>query len=122
MPQRIPSPTTIPAAGTKPKTIREYIGRVNTDTEALSIAQMESPSGWVEPGQRPDFDEFTVVLSGTLHIEMEDGETMELSGGEAVITRKGEWVRYSTPGAEGAQYVAVCSPAFSPDLVHRDPE
>jgi mannose-6-phosphate isomerase-like protein (cupin superfamily) len=122
MPQRIASPTTIAAAGTKPKTILEYVGRVNTDTETLSIAQMVSPSGWVEPGQRPEFDEFTVVLAGTLHIDTEDGETMELSAGEAVITRKGEWVRYSTPGAEGAQYVAVCLPAFSPDLVHRDPE
>lgn len=122
MPQRIVSPTTIAAAGTKPKTIREFVGRVNTKTETLSIAQINSPSGCEEPGQRPEFDEFTVVLAGALHIETEDGEGLQLNAGEAVITNKGEWVRYSTPGPEGAHYIAVCLPAFSPALVHRDPE
>lgn len=122
MPQLIASPTTIAAAGTKPKTIREFIGRVNTNTETLSIARMESPSGWEEPGQRPEFDEFTVVLAGSLHIQSEDDKTLEVNAGEAVITNKGEWVRYSTPGPEGAQYIAVCLPAFSPQLVHRDAE
>ena len=122
MPQLIASPTTIAAAGTKPKTIREFIGRVNTNTETLSIARMESLSGWVHPAQRPEFDEFTVVLAGSLHIQSEDDKTLEVNAGEAVITNKGEWVRYSTPGPEGAQYIAVCLPAFSPQLVHRDAE
>ena len=105
-----------------PAAIREYVGRVNTGTHEVSVAHMSSPSGWVEPGQRPDFDEFTVVLSGALHVTAEDGTTTGVSAGEAIIARKGEWVRYSTPGPEGADYIAVCLPAFSPEYVHRDPE
>lgn len=120
MPTHIAGPTTIEAAGNKPKLIREFIGRVNSKTEALSIAKMESPSGWVEPGQRPDFEEYTVVLKGALHVETEDGQTTIVNAGEAIITHAGEWVRYSTPGEDGAEYVAVCLPAFSPDTVHRD--
>ncbi|MBI2424056.1 MAG: cupin domain-containing protein [Candidatus Hydrogenedentes bacterium] len=120
MPTHIPKPTTIEAAGNKPKLIREYIGRVNSGTEALSVARMESPSGWVEPGQRPEFNEYTVVLKGALHVESEDGSVIVVRAGEAIITHGGEWVRYSTPGAEGAEYVAVCLPAFSPGTVHRD--
>lgn len=119
MPQLIEQPVRIEAAGNKPKLIDEYIGRVNTETEALSIALMRSPSGWVEPGQRPEFDEFTVVLKGTLSVEFEGGK-MEVRAGQAVITKKGEWVRYSTPTEEGAEYIAVCLPAFSPDTVCRD--
>lgn len=119
MPQLIEKPTTIEATGNKPKSIEEYIGRVNTQTEAVSIALMRSPSGWIEPGQRPDFDECTVVLKGTLRVEYEGGH-MDVSAGQGVITRKGEWVRYSTPTEEGAEYIAVCLPAFSPDTVHRD--
>lgn len=119
MPQLIEQPVRIEAAGNKPKLIDEYIGRVNTETEALSIALMRSPSGWVEPGQRPEFDEFTVVLKGTLSVEFEGGQ-MEVRAGQAVITKKGEWVRYSTPTEEGAEYIAVCLPAFSPDTVCRD--
>jgi ethanolamine utilization protein EutQ (cupin superfamily) len=119
MPELIPKPTQITPAGNKPKLIREYVGRVNSKTDALSIAHMQSPSGWVEPGQRPDFDEYTIVLRGELGVEHEKG-SMDVKAGQAVITRKGEWVRYSTPGAEGAEYVAVCLPAFSPATVHRD--
>lgn len=119
MPQLIEAPTQITAAGNKPKLIREYIGRVNSKTTAASIAHMQSPSGWVEPGQRPDFDEYTVVLKGTLRVEHEGG-TIEVAAGQAVITRAGEWVRYSTPGSDGAEYIAVCLPAFSPETVHRD--
>lgn len=119
MPQLIAQPTRIEAAGNKPKLIDEYIGCVSTQTSAVSIAQMRSPSGWMEPGQRPEFDEFTVVLKGTLHVEYEGGE-MDVQAGQAVIARKGEWVRYSTPSPEGAEYIAVCLPAFSPDTVHRD--
>lgn len=119
MPQLISQPTRIEAAGNKPKLIDEYIGRVTTQTEAASIAHMRSPGGWSEPGQRPDFDEFTVVLKGTLHVEFEGGQ-MDVQAGQAIITQKGEWVRYSTPSPEGAEYIAVCLPAFSPDTVHRD--
>ncbi len=121
MPQLISQPTRIEAAGNKPKLIDEYIGRVTTQTEAASIAHMRSPGGWIEPGQRPDFDEFTVVLKGTLHVEFEGGQ-MDVQAGQAIITQKGEWVRYSTPSPEGAEYIAVCLPAFSPDTVHRDSE
>ena len=117
MPVHIPKPTVIEAAGTKPKLIREYVGRVNTKTDGVSVAHMKSPSGWVEPGQRPDFDEYTLVLVGTLRIEHEAG-ILEVRAGEAVLTRAGEWVRYSTP--DGAEYVAICLPAFSPSTVHRD--
>ena len=119
MPRHITSPTIIQAAGNKPKRIEEFIGRVNSATEALSIARMTSPSGWVEPGQTPEFDEFTVVLRGTLHVAFRGGE-FDVEAGQAVITRRGEWVQYSTPGAEGAEYIAVCLPAFSPQTVHRD--
>jgi hypothetical protein len=117
MPTHIPSPKRITAAGNLPKTIDEYVGRVNTGTAAVSIAHMKSPPGWVEPGQRPEFDEYTVVLTGTLHVRHESG-ALEVHAGEAVITAKGEWVQYSTP--EGAEYIAVCVPAFSPQTVHRD--
>lgn len=117
MPVLVPTPTTVAAVGTKPKRIDEHIGRVNTGTEQLSIAHMRSPPGWVEPGQRPEFDEYTVVLQGALHVEHEGG-TMTVSAGQSVITKAGEWVRYSTP--DGAEYIAVCCPAFSPATVHRD--
>ena len=119
MPQLISEPTIVAAAGSMPKKIREYIGRVNSATETLSIAHMTSPSGWQEPGQRPDFDEYTLVLRGTLHVESEEG-ALDVNAGQAIIARRGEWVRYSTPGADGADYIAVCNPAFSPQTVHRD--
>ncbi|HUG20480.1 MAG TPA: cupin [Planctomycetaceae bacterium] len=119
MPTLIESPTQIEAAGNKPKIIREFIGRVNSKTEQTSIAHMQSPGGWEEPGQTPEFDEYTVVLKGTLHIESKTG-SFDVAAGQAVITRAGEWVRYSTPGAKGAEYIAVCLPAFSPKTVHRD--
>lgn len=120
MPRLIAGPTQIEAAGTPPKIIREYIGRVNSATAALSVAHMTSPSGWAEPGQRPEFDEYTVVLRGALHVECEGGEVIEVKAGQAIITNAGEWIRYSTPGPDGADYIAVCLPAFSPDTVHRD--
>ena len=119
MPQLVAAPTRVPAAGEPPKLIDEYIGRVNSGSAALSIAHMRSPSGWVEPGQTPQFDEFTVVLRGCLRVEHHGG-TLEVAAGQAVITQRGEWVRYSTPGADGAEYIAVCLPAFSPGSVHRD--
>ncbi|KAF3884349.1 MULTISPECIES: cupin domain-containing protein [Nostocales] len=119
MPQLIPQPKRIEAAGNKPKIIDEYIGRVSTQTEVVSIAHMRSPSGWIEPGQRPEFDEFTLVLKGTLRVESSDGY-LDVQAGQGVIARAGEWVRYSTPTEEGAEYIAVCLPAFSPDTVHRD--
>ncbi|MCA9438199.1 MAG: cupin domain-containing protein [Candidatus Omnitrophica bacterium] len=115
----IPSPTVIEAAGNKPKVIEEYIGRVNSKTDSLSLAKMTSPSGWVEPGQTPEFDEFTLVLKGELTVTTKEGE-QKVSAGQAVVAHKGEWVQYSTPHPEGAEYVAVCLPAFSPDTVHRD--
>jgi len=120
MPTLIMSPTRIEAAGNKPKLIDEYIGRVNSSTEAASVAHMRSPEGWVEPGQTPEFEELTVVLKGTLRVEHREG-AIDVHAGQAIITHKGEWVRYSTPGEEGAEYIAVCLPAFSPDTVHRDP-
>lgn len=120
MPKLIPQPTRITAAGNKPKLIDEYVGRVNTGASAVSIAHMRSPGGWIEPGQRPEFDEYTIVLRGTLHVE-HDGGALEIHAGQGVLTRAGEWIRYSTPGEEGAEYIAVCLPAFSPDTVHRDP-
>ncbi len=120
MPILINQPTQIAAAGNKPKIIREYVGRVNSATPGISIAHMTSPGGWVEPGQRPDFDEYTVVLRGALRVESEDGAALDVRAGQAVIARAGEWVRYSTPGPDGADYVAVCVPAFSMDAVHRD--
>jgi ethanolamine utilization protein EutQ (cupin superfamily) len=117
MPKLIESPSRVEAAGTKPKLIDEYVGRVNTSEDRVSVAHMRSPAGWVEPGQRPDFDEYTVVLEGALHVE-HDGGTLEVQAGQAVLVPGGEWVRYSTP--DGASYIAVCLPAFSPDTVHRD--
>ena len=113
------APTVIPAAGQPPKIIEEFIGRVNSGTSTLSIAKMTSPSGWAEQGQRPEFDEFTVVLRGQLQVETRDG-VHQVSAGQTIIVNAGEWVRYSTPGATGAEYIAVCLPAFSPDTVHRD--
>jgi quercetin dioxygenase-like cupin family protein len=117
MPELIAQPSRVEAAGTKPKLIDEHVGRVNTGEERLSIARMRSPAGWVEPGQRPEFDEYTLVLDGVVHVEHEGG-TLEVAAGQTVLTRAGEWVRYSTP--DGAEYVAVCLPAFAPDTVHRD--
>jgi ethanolamine utilization protein EutQ (cupin superfamily) len=116
----IEKPSVIEAAGTKPKLIQEFVGRVNSGTSTVSVARMKSPGGWVEPGQTPQFDEYTVVLAGVLHVETKTG-TLQVRAGQAVHTPKGEWVRYSTPGGEGAEYVAVCVPAFSPDTVRRDP-
>lgn len=115
----ISAPSVIEAAGNKPKRIEEYIGRVASGTEAVSVARMQSPSGWVEPGQTPRFDEYTVVLRGMLRVESQQG-TIDVHAGQAVITPAGEWIRYSSPGPEGAEYVAVCLPAFSPATVHRD--
>lgn len=119
MPRLIQTPTVIPCVGTKPKQIQEFAGRVNSGHSSVSIARMVSPSGWTEPGQRPDFEEITVVLKGTLHVEHENG-ALDVHAGQAVVASPGEWVRYSTPGPDGAEYVAVCLPAFSPDTVHRD--
>ncbi|HUU10029.1 MAG TPA: cupin [Phycisphaerae bacterium] len=119
MPTHVPTPTRIEAAGNVPKLIEEYVGRVNSGTDGVSIARMKSPSGWVEPGQTPNFDEFTVVLKGMLRVEHRDG-VIDVHAGQAVIAHRGEWVRYSSPGPQGAEYVAVCLPAFSPQTVHRD--
>ncbi len=119
MPKKIDTPSIIASAGTPPKRIEEYIGRVNSNTQAVSIARMISPAGWQEPGQRPAFDEYTVVLNGSLRVESKDG-TLEIGAGEAVVATAGQWVRYSTPGPVGAEYIAVCLPAFSPETVHRD--
>jgi ethanolamine utilization protein EutQ len=119
MPTLIPQPTRIKAAGNKPKLIDEYIGRVNSKTSATSVAHMRSPSGWAEPGQTPEFDEFTVVLKGTLRVEHKQG-SLDVRAGQAVVAHAGEWVRYSTPEDGGAEYIAVCLPAFSMETVHRD--
>jgi ethanolamine utilization protein EutQ len=119
MPTLIPQPTRVQAAGNKPKLIDEYIGRVNSKTTAASVAHMRSPQGWVEPGQTPEFDEFTIVLKGMLRVDHKDG-SLAVHAGQAVVARAGEWVRYSTPEAEGAEYIAVCLPAFSMETVHRD--
>jgi mannose-6-phosphate isomerase-like protein (cupin superfamily) len=119
MPKLIEKPTRVAAAGTKPKLIDEYIGRVNSDTEGLSVAHMRSPGGWIEPGQTPDFEEYTVVLKGLLRVEHKDG-VLDVRAGQAVISPRGEWVRYSTPEPEGAEYIAVCTPAFTLDGAHRD--
>ena len=121
MPTVIEAPTVIAAAGNKPKKIEEFVGRVNSGTPAVSIARMTSPAGWVEPGQTPHFDEFTVVLKGALRVTTESG-SVDVRAGQAVIVAAGEWVRYSSPDPEGAEYVAVCTPAFSPAAVHRDDE
>lgn len=120
MPRLISKPSVIQAAGNKPKRIEEYAGRVNSGHREVSVARMTSPAGWVEPGQRPEFEEITIVLKGCLRVEHEDG-FLEVRAGQAVVTQPGEWVRYSTPDPEGAEYVAVCLPAFSPETVHRDP-
>lgn len=120
-PIRIPKPARVTAAGNKPKLIDEYIGRVNSETQELSVAHMRSPGGWIEPGQTPDFDEYTVVLKGVLRVEFRDG-TIDIPAGQAVIAPKGQWVRYSTPEPEGAEYIAVCRPAFTLDAAHRDPD
>lgn len=121
MPRLIDQPTTIEAAGNKPKLIEEFIGLVNSGHSDVSVARMKSPEGWVEPGQRPEFEELTVVLAGTLRVETEDG-TLDVNAGQAVVASPGEWVRYSSPLEGGAEYVAICLPAFSPDTVHRDDE
>jgi mannose-6-phosphate isomerase-like protein (cupin superfamily) len=119
VPELIESPSRVEAAGTKPKLIDEFVGRVNTSEDRLSIARMQSHEGWAEPGQRPEFDEYTVVIDGAIKVEHEGGE-IDVRAGQAVLVRAGEWVRYSTPDPGGAHYVAICLPAFSPDTVHRD--
>lgn len=119
MPTLIPQPTVIPCVGTKPKQIQEFAGRVNSGHSSVSIARMISPEGWTEPGQRPEFEEITIVLKGALHVEHEGG-AMDVRAGQGIVTHAGEWVRYSTPEAGGAEYIAVCLPAFSVDTVHRD--
>jgi mannose-6-phosphate isomerase-like protein (cupin superfamily) len=121
MPTLIEKPIRVTAAGNRPKLIDEYVGRVNTGESAVSIAHMRSPAGWAEPGQTPEFDEYTLVLRGSLRVEHRGG-TLDVRAGQAVAVRRGEWVRYSTPGEEGAEYVAVCLPAFSPETVHRGPD
>lgn len=120
MPTLIQSPTRIRAGGNMPKLIDEYVGRVNSQESRLSVAHMRSPQGWVEPGQTPEFEEFTIVLRGTLHVRHKDGE-LDVSAGQAIITHPGEWIQYSTP-TEATEYIAICLPAFSPETVHRDPE
>ena len=120
MPRLIAHPTVVPSAGTKPKRIEEFVGRVATGNDRLSIARMRSPQGWTEPGQRPAFDEVTLVLRGMLRVEHEAGQ-LDVHAGEAVVANKGEWVRYSTPDDGAAEYVAICLPAFSPETVNRDP-
>ena len=119
MPRFIPSPSIVQAAGNKPKIIEEFVGAGNTKTNAVSIARMRSPGGWIEPGQTPEFDEYTIVLRGTVHVVTKTG-SMDVSAGQAVIVVKGEWVQYSSPEPDGAEYIAVCLPAFSPGIVHRD--
>jgi mannose-6-phosphate isomerase-like protein (cupin superfamily) len=119
MPTLIAHPSVIESAGNKPKIIREFIGRVNSRTGQVSVAHMQSPPGWEEPGQTPEFDEYTLVLRGTLRVTSKDG-ALDVQAGQAVVARKGEWVRYSTPEPEGAEYIAVCVPAFAPETVHRD--
>lgn len=119
MPKLIEAPTVITAAGNMPKKIEEFVGRVNSKTDVVSIARMKSPSGWVEPGQTPEFDEYTVVLRGLLRVTTRNG-SIDVNAGQAIITHRNEWVQYSTPGPEGAEYIAVCIPGFSPGAVHRD--
>ena len=121
MPRLIEQPTIITAAGTKPKRIEEFAGRVNSSQSDVSVARMVSPHGWLEPGQTPEFQEVTLVLRGVLRVEHKGGVT-DVRAGQAIVTAPGEWVRYSTPDADGAEYVAVCTPAFSLDTVHRDDE
>jgi mannose-6-phosphate isomerase-like protein (cupin superfamily) len=121
MPRFIDQPTVVAAAGNKPKQIQEFAGRINSGHDSVSVARMTSPSGWVEPGQRPEFEEITLVLRGMLKVEYEGG-SLNVRAGQAVVAAPGEWVRYSSPELEGAEYVAVCLPAFSPSTVHRDPK
>ena len=121
MPTLISAPTIVKSDGNKPKIIEEYVGRVNSTTERLSVARMRSPGGWIEPGQTPEFDEYTLVLRGRLRVETRDGH-MDVASGQAVLTHAGDWVRYSTPGEDGAEYIAICLPAFSMETVHRDDE
>ena len=116
----IAAPSVVPAVGTRAKLIQEFVGRINTSTSAVSIARMNSPEGWSEPGQTPEFDEYTLVLRGSLRVESQSG-TVDVGPGQAVLAPRGEWIRYSTPRAGGAEYVAVCIPAFAPELAHRDP-
>jgi mannose-6-phosphate isomerase-like protein (cupin superfamily) len=119
MPKRIEAPTVMAASGNMPKVIEEFIGRVNSNTADVSIARMKSPAGWTEPGQTPEFDEYTVVLRGLLRVTTRTG-VFDVKAGQAIMTRRSEWVQYSTPGPDGAEYIAVCVPAFSPEMVHRD--
>jgi mannose-6-phosphate isomerase-like protein (cupin superfamily) len=119
MPTLIPEPTRIACAGNKPKLIDEYIGQINSKTSAISVAHMRSPGGWEEPGQTPEFEEVTLVIKGMVRVRHKDGE-MNVNVGQAVIAHAGEWIQYSTPGDQGAEYVAICTPAFSPETVHRD--
>ena len=121
MPTLIDRPTIVQAAGNKPKQIEEFAGRVNSGHSGVSVARMVSPAGWREPGQRPEFEEITVVLRGMVRVEHEGG-VIDVRAGQAVVAAPGEWIRYSSPDAEGAEYIAVCMPAFSPDTVHRDPD
>ena len=121
MPTLIAQPTRIQAVGNKPKLVDEYIGRVNSNTSAASVAHMRSPQGWLEPGQTPEFEEFTIVLKGTLRVEHKGG-SLDVQAGQAVVAHAGEWIRYSTPQEGGAEYIAVCLPAFSMETVHRDPQ
>jgi len=120
-PTLIAKPTRVAAAGNKPKLIDEFVGRVNSSTSQVSVAKMQSPGGWQEPGQTPEFDEYTVVVRGLLRVE-HSGGVLEVRAGQAVICPRGQWIRYSTPEPEGAEYFAICAPAFSPDTVHRDSE
>jgi len=115
----IAKPTVVAAAGNKPKIIEEFVGRVNSKTSKVSVARMKSPGGWIEPGQTPEFDEYTLVVQGMLRVSTANG-AVDVHAGEAVIAHAGEWVQYSTPSSEGAEYVAICLPAFGPDIVHRD--
>jgi mannose-6-phosphate isomerase-like protein (cupin superfamily) len=120
VPTLVPAPTIVAAAGTRPKRIEEYVGRVNSGASHVSVARMHSPAGWIEPAQRPEFEEITIVLRGLLRVE-HDGGTIDVRAGQAIVTGPGERVRYSTPEPDGAEYLAVCLPAFSPETVHRDP-
>jgi mannose-6-phosphate isomerase-like protein (cupin superfamily) len=121
MTKHIKAPTVIKAQGNKPKSIEEFIGRVNTGTTDISVARMKSPAGWIEPGQTPEFDEYTLVLRGLLRVQTKD-QTIDVKAGESIIAETGEWVRYSSPSKAGAEYISVCVPAFSPETVHRDKE
>ncbi len=120
VPRLIKKGIIVEATGNKPKVIEEFVGRASSDTGKVSVARMKSPPGWIEPGQTPDFDEYTVVLAGMLRVKSADGSVVDVLAGQAIIVNRGEWVQYSSPGHDGAEYIAVCTPAFSPDTVHRD--